>query len=342
MNVVKKVCVMTRIAVLGIDLLGMCIALSLKKNHPNEFSINAAGADPDTLKLAKKLGAVDRTDNSARRCVSGAEIVILDTPLNYTKDLLENLASHFDEGTIITDTGPLKKPIINWAKTFLPSSVHFVAGRPVPKTNLWSIEDVSPESISGSPYCIITEKNTSREAIEKLTWLVNQCGSQPYFLDSAEHDSYSSAMSFLPNVISAALITTASRSRSWPEMSKLSTPEFKALTILAEKDPEENGLAAELNSKDTIYWIDEMISTLYEFRKQFDSDTEKLLTSFIAAWEQKAKWEAGTLHPDDRQATSLPSAKETMTEMMVGTFMMDRYRKMTQKSRKNWKYFRKS
>ena len=134
----------------------------------------------------------------------------------------------------------------------------------------------------------------------------------------------------------------ASKSRSWPEMSKLSTPEFKAMTQLADKDPEENSLAADLNSKDTIHWIDEMITSLYDFRKQFVDDKEKLFESFIAAWEQRAKWEAGTLHPDDRQMTRMPSAKETMAEMMVGTYMMDRYRKMTDKSRKNWKYFRKS
>lgn len=333
---------MTKIAILGINVMGLCIALSLKKNHRSEFQITAAGAEPENLKLAKNIGAVDNTESSARKCVVGAEIIIIDAPLHYTKDLLENLSSHFDPGATITDTGPLKQPIIKWANELLPSSVNFVASRPVPSTNIWSTEDVSADAISGSPYCIVTDKTTSSEGIHTITWLAKQCGSQPYFLDSAEHDSYSSAMAFLPNVISSALIMAASKSRSWPEMSKLSTPEFKAMTRLADKDPEENSLAADLNSKDTIHWIDEMITSLYEFRKQFVDDKEKLFESFIAAWEQRAKWEAGTLHPDDSQMTRLPSAKETMAEMMVGTYMMDRYRKMTDKSRKNWKYFRKS
>ena len=83
-------------------------------------------------------------------------------------------------------------------------------------------------------------------------------------------------------------------------------------------------------------------ASLYEFRKQFLDDKEKLFESFISAWEQRAKWEAGTLHPDDSQTATMPNAKETMAEMMIGTYMMDRYRKMTDKSRKNWKYFRKS
>ena len=333
---------MTKIAILGIDIVGLCIALSLKNNHKSEFQITAAGAEPEHLKFAKNIGAVDNTENSARKCVSDAEIVILDAPLHYIKDLLENLSPHFSPGATITDTGPLKQPIIKWANELLPSSVNFVAGRPVTQSNLWSLEDVNADAISGSPYCIVTDKSTRSEGIQTMTWLAKQCGSQPYFLDASEHDSYSSAMAFLPNVISSALIMTASKSRSWPEMSKLSTPEFKAMTQLADKDPEENSIAADLNAKDTIHWIDEMIASLYDFRKQFLDDKEKLFESFISAWEQRAKWEAGTLHPDDRQDTRMPNAKETMAEMMVGTYMMDRYRKMTDKSRKNWKYFRKS
>jgi prephenate dehydrogenase len=333
---------MTNIAILGIDIIGLCIALSLKKNHGSDFYITAAGAEPEDLKFAKSIGAADKTETSARKCITDAEIIIMDAPLHYTKDLLENLSSHFNPGATITDTGPLKQPVIKWARELLPSSINFVASRPVPKEILWSLEDVSPDAISQSPYCIVTDKTTSSEGIQTITWLAKQCGSQPYFLDSAEHDSYSSAMALLPNVISSALIMTASKSRSWPEMSKLSTPEFKAMTQLADKDPEENSLAADLNSKDTVHWIDEMIASLYEFRKQFLGDKEKLFESFISAWEQRAKWEAGTLHPDDSQTATMPNAKETMAEMMIGTYMMDRYRKMTDKSRKNWKYFRKS
>ena len=82
---------MTKIAILGIDIVGLCIALSLKKNHRSEFQITAAGAEPEKLKFAKNIGAVDNTENSARKCVSDAEIVILDAPLHYIKDLLENL-----------------------------------------------------------------------------------------------------------------------------------------------------------------------------------------------------------------------------------------------------------
>ena len=82
---------MTKIAILGIDIVGLCIALSLKNNHRSEFQITAAGAEPENLKFAKNIGAVDKTENSARKCVSDAEIVILDAPLHYIKDLLENL-----------------------------------------------------------------------------------------------------------------------------------------------------------------------------------------------------------------------------------------------------------
>ena len=46
---------MTKIAILGIDIVGLCIALSLKNNHRSEFQITAAGAEPENLDRAKGL-----------------------------------------------------------------------------------------------------------------------------------------------------------------------------------------------------------------------------------------------------------------------------------------------
>ena len=42
--------------------------------------------------------------------------------------------------------------------------------------------------------------------------LAKAIGSQPYFLDPSEHDSYSSAVDILPSVISAAFVDTTANS----------------------------------------------------------------------------------------------------------------------------------
>ena len=76
---------MTKLALIGADVLGTSIALALKKARPGQFEVAAAAADPDTLGRVRKMGAADSTHDSARRAAEGAEVVVLDTPLIHTR-----------------------------------------------------------------------------------------------------------------------------------------------------------------------------------------------------------------------------------------------------------------
>ena len=322
------------------DVLGTSIALALKKARPGQFEIAAAAADPAVLKKVRAMGAVDSTHDSARRAVEGAEIVILDTPLVHTRDLLEALGPVIQRGAVVTDTGIIKAPVIDWATSFLPDGVHFVAGRPVPRSELGDIDSASADILAGAEYCVVAETDSDPEAVKSIVSLAEICGAKPFFLDPREHDTYSSAMGVLPNVISAALIGTVSASNSWAEMARLASGQFRDMTRYADVDPEESHAASMVNPEDLVHWIDQMITSLYAYRNQIKDDKEELFHSYVNAWEQRAKWEADAVHPDDA-GDAWRGSREVMTEMMVGTFAMNRYRKMTGKSRKQWEYFRK-
>lgn len=332
---------MTRVALIGADVLGVSIALALRNARPGKFTISAAAADPTVLKTIKGMGAVDRTHDSARRAVEGAELVILDTPLVHTRELMEALGPNIEDTAIVTDTGPVKGPVIEWAKRFLEPKVRFVAGRPVPTSDLTSVTDASAEVIRGAEYCVVTETNSDSEAVKTIVNLAELCGAKPLFLSAREHDTYSTAMGILPTVISSALMNIASTSNSWPEMSRLASSQFRDMTRLADRDPEESHAASLVNPEDLIHWVDELITSLYAFRNQVKDDEGNLFLSFVNAWEQRARWQSNAVHPDDRGGDRSQSSGEFMAEMMVGTLIMDRYRKMTGKSRKQWEYFRK-
>ena len=332
---------MTKLALIGADVLGTSIALALKKARPGQFEVSAAAADPDTLGRVRKMGAADSTHDSARRAVEGAEVVVLDTPLIHTRDLLEALGTELETGTVVTDTGPIKTPVIEWARTLLPRGVHFVAGRPVPRSDLGGVSDASADVLKGAEYCVVTDTGSDSEAVRTVVSLAEICGALPFFLDAREHDTYSAAMGSLPTVISAALMETASSSNSWAEMSRLASGQFRDMTRLAERDPEESHAASMINPDDLVHWIDQLIASLYGYRNQIREGKEDLFTSYINAWEQRAKWQARAVHPDDVRGDKGQGSGEAMAEMMFGTLLVDRYRKMTGKSRKQWEYFRR-
>ncbi len=332
---------MTKLALIGADVLGASIALALKKAKPGRFEIVAAAADPQVLKQIKAMGAVDETHAGARKAVDGAEIIILDTPLIHTRDLLEALGPVIEPGALVTDTGLVKAPVIEWAGSFLPKGVHFIAGRPVPRTDLAGLKDASADVVAGAEYCVVAEPDSPSEAVRALVSLAEMCGAYPFFLGVREHDTYSSAMGVLPTVLSSALMSTVSSSNSWAEMSRVASGQFRDMTRLADRDPEESHASSLVNPDDLVHWIDQMITSLYQFRNQVKENKEELFGSFVNAWEQRAKWEAGAVHPDDAGDKQRMTSGEAMAEMMVGSLLMDRYRNMTGKSRKQWEYFRK-
>ena len=335
---------MTKLALIGADVLGTSIALALKKARPGQFDVAAAAADPDMLGRLRKMGAADSTHDSARRAVAGAEVVVLDTPLIHTRDLMEALGAELETGTVVTDTGPIKAPVIGWAKTLLPRGVHFVAGRPVPRADLGGVTDASADLLKGAEYCVVPETDSDSEAVRTVVSLAEICGALPFFLNSREHDTYSVAMGTLPTVIAAALMETASSSNSWAEMSRLASGQFQDMTRLAERDPEESHAPSMINPDDLVHWIDQLISSLYGYRNRIregEGKKEDLFASYVNAWEQRAKWEARAVHPDDVRGEKGQGSGEAMAEMMFGTLLIDRYRKMTGKSRKQWEYFRK-
>ena len=331
---------MTKLALIGADALGASICLALRGARPGQFEVAAAAADPDSLRRLRNIGAADKTHESARRAVREAEVVILDTPLIHTRDLMEALRDEFEQGAVVTDTGPAKAPVIEWARTLLPRGVHFVAGRPVPKVDLAGLEDASAEVLKGAEYCVVTETGSNPEAVRTVVSLAEICGAMPFFLDAGEHDTYSAAMGILPTVIAAALMDTASESNSWAEMSRLASGQFRDMTRPAERDPEESHAATMVNPDDLVTWIDRLIASLYGYRNHISEGAEELFSSYIRAWEQRARWQAGAVHPDDVTADRRQGSGEAMAEMMFGTLLLDRYRKMTGKSRKQWQYFR--
>ncbi len=332
---------MTKLALIGADVLGASIVLALRKARPGRFDVTAAAADPDSLKLLTKMGAADRSVDGARRAVEDAEVVVLDTPLIHTRDLLEALGPVLDRGVVVTDTGPVKAPVIRWAREFLPRGVHFVAGRPVPLVDLGGLEDASADALAGAEYCVVTEAGSDRDAVSTVVSLAEVCGAHPFFLDAGEHDTYSAAMGALPTVIAASLMETASSSNSWAEMSRLASGHFREMTRLSDRDPEESHAASMINPDDLVHWIDQVIAGLYRYRNQIAEGGDELFGSFINAWEQRARWQARAVHPDDVRTEGRQGSGEAMAEMMFGTLLVDRYRKMTGRSRKQWEYFRK-
>jgi prephenate dehydrogenase len=205
--------------------------------------------------------------------------------------------------------------------------VEFVAGRPVSKEYMKSVEDAAADAFDEGVYCIVTSRTTSQPAVKTIVGLAELLGAKPLFLDEHEHDSYTSAALNLPVLLSAALVNSVSSGPAWREIARVGGGEFGLVSELSSGDAEDNALACLSSPETTMRWLDQAIEELTAYRGHIESGGEELGRSFDKALDDWAKWKTDTVVPNE--APDLPSAGETMSGLFFGRHISRRFRDLT-------------
>lgn len=333
---------MERITIVGMGPVGASIGLALKRANLRNAEVVGTGRDKEALATAQKMGALDKTESGLRSALRGAQLVILDTTLRETKELLENMGPLLEDGTLVTDTGSLKGQVLRWADEYLPSEVNFIGGHPLSKRDLRSLEDAHPDAFRDSEYCLVPGRRTDAEAMDTMVALIQLLGARPFFMDEVELDSYAAATKILPVVLSSALVTSTSASESWREIAMVASTEFRDMSSLAANDPEESEMACRATADLLVHWIDQIIGQLYTFRNKIKEDAEDLLDAFVKAWEERARWEAGTAGRSEERRVHIPTATQTIASMFVPERLLERQRQAAEKKKEGrWRFGRR-
>ncbi len=245
---------MPDIAIIGLSPLGVALGRAIRSRVQG---ISIAGFDPDsaTGRRAVEAGALDDAPKSAAAAMAGAKLVVLSSPLASARDALRIIGQFAPAESVVTDTCPLKAPLLRWAEECLPSGMYFVGGRPVPHTTSEGTE----APFDGTDYAIVPSTTASGEAVEAVTGLARAVGASPFFLDAAEHDSFVIATEYLPRIAASAAVDAVSASPVWRDVRRLQGDAFsQALRTAAELDPEELAVVLECAPETFASWLDRL------------------------------------------------------------------------------------
>ncbi|TET40313.1 MAG: prephenate dehydrogenase/arogenate dehydrogenase family protein [Dehalococcoidia bacterium] len=279
---------MTRIAIIGLGLIGGSMGLALKKVA--DLELVGFARRPEVASKALSIGAVDRAEGNLLSAVKEANLVIIATPVVAIKEILAQIGERLSQGCIVTDTASTKAQVMGWAEEFLPSSVSFIGGHPMAGKEASGIEAADAALFAGCTYCLVPGRGATTEAINVVEGLVRQIGAKPIFLNAPEHDSLVAAISHLPLLLSAALVSATTRSPSWPKMAKLAATGFRDLTRLASGNPVMSLDICLTNREPILHWIDEYIKELGEFRRLVSEGGQEMEQAFIRARQGRERW----------------------------------------------------
>ena len=274
-----------KMTVIGVGLLGASLAKACKERGLVK-EITGYGRNRENLEKGRALKIIDHCSTDLVEAVKDADLIVLCTPVTTIIPLIQNMISEIRSGTLITDVGSVKEPIVIEAEKLVPEGVFFVGSHPIAGGENSGLE-ASTANLYQDAKCIVTPTGkTNNKALEKISALWQAVGMQVINLSAEEHDFVFGAVSHLPHIVVYALMNTlgALRTQDDREVTAFSGAGLKDITRIASSDPVMWRDICLSNRNHSLDLIDQFQNKLDAIRSTIEKgDGQALKKEFMAA-----------------------------------------------------------
>ena len=275
------------VSIIGCGLIGSSILRAIqKRNLAKEVKI---------FDLSKEVGTYLKKENiclnistDIRNCIKDSDLIIIATPLSSYKEIILSIKDDLKRGTILTDTGSVKKEVMKIIHNINLKEVNWIPSHPIAGT-----EESGPKAGNADMFenrwCIISppkEVNTQSIKILKSFW--ENIGSKVKIMTPEEHDEILSLTSHLPHAIAYNIVRTVINveDKLKQEVIQYSAGGLRDFTRIAASNPLMWRDIFLDNSENVSKGIDSFIEKLNELKKAInDKNGDKLFQIFNSTKE---------------------------------------------------------
>jgi prephenate dehydrogenase len=267
------------VLIVGTGLIGGSIGLALRE--AGAARVTGFDAAPDRARRAAELGALEEAFDQLPPACAAADIVLLATPVGQITSGVRSVAGASREGTIVTDVGSTKGPIVDEAERILGSRRPFVGGHPMAGSEREGIEAARPDLFHAALWILTPTRSTDERAFRTVRDLVGATGAKTIALDPVEHDRLVALVSHLPYAIATALMDLAGAEGD-ERVFRAAAGSFRDVTRTAGSAPHiwRDILAA--NREALLRELDAFAGRLGDFRRALADREWETLDGFIA------------------------------------------------------------
>jgi prephenate dehydrogenase len=223
---------LTRIAVLGVGLIGGSIGLAARQRLGAE--VVGYGRTPATIARAVELGALDRGAGSIAEACDGAEAVFCAGPVAALPAQAGEALAACGPETVVTDVGSTKGELV----AALGDDERFIGGHPLAGAETAGVDNARADLFEGARWYLTPTDRSSGLLYDRLQRTLSGLGARPQAIDPAAHDRLMATISHLPHVVANALVAEAAAeltrdSERMPEVG----PSFRDTTRVAGSNP---------------------------------------------------------------------------------------------------------
>ncbi len=252
-----------KISIIGCGLIGSSILRAAQKKKVSKL-IYVYDKSKDASSFLKDKKLSENVTNDIPSAVKDSELIIIASPLSSYKEVFLLIKDHLKEGTIITDTGSVKREANKIVQGFNLKNVSWIPSHPIAGT-----EESGPGSgfaeLFQNRWCIISpDEDTKKDDIEKVKKFWELLGSKTKIMNPIEHDHILSLTSHLPHAVAYNIVRSVVKNEDnlKDDVIKYSAGGLRDFTRIAASNP--------------IMWRDIFIDNSENILKVLDSFSENL------------------------------------------------------------------
>ena len=224
----------SRIAILGLGLMGGSIAAGLKQRG-YAGRITAWDRNADALAQGASLGLIDEAAPDVPAAVGESDFIVLAVPVRASADVL----SQFDAGDrVLTDVGSVKQHIVEAVRQawgHVPAG--FVPGHPIAGSERHGVAAADPDLFLQHRVILTPLPYTADEATSRVERLWRFLGAEVVSMSPAHHDDVLAQTSHLPHLLAYALVDTLAAGDDSLEVFEYAAGGFRDFSRIAASDP---------------------------------------------------------------------------------------------------------
>jgi prephenate dehydrogenase len=197
---------MNKICIIGVGLIGGSFALGLKKSAQVK-TIVGFDKDKSNLIKAKNLGVIDEYTLDIAQALSATDLVLIATPVNSFKAILEMIKPHISKHIIITDVGSTKVSVVDTAKqVFGEIPNNFIPAHPIAGKEQSGVESADADLFNNKRVIITPEANANAQSVVVVSELWQGIGAKVEIMNANKHDDLLAMTSHLPHILAFGLM----------------------------------------------------------------------------------------------------------------------------------------
>jgi prephenate dehydrogenase len=266
-----------KIAVLGVGLIGGSIGLAAHE-HVEDAEVVGFGRNPDRLRRAVELGAIDRAAGTLAEAVDGAELCFACAPVGALAELVRDALEAVGPGCVVSDVGSTKQALLAAV-----DDPRFVGGHPIAGAETAGVEHARADLFENAVWYLTPLPHSEGLLYERLHRFVVALGARPVAVDPATHDRLVAVFSHLPHVLANVLASQAAgRLADHGEALRHVGPSFRDMTRVAGANTDIWADIYRANS-------DAIVEEIRAFRDQLDRVERLLAAGDVADWNERAR-----------------------------------------------------